>query len=159
MKVAIYPGSFDPITNGHIDIIKRTIKMFDKVYICVANNIKKNYVFTLEERINLVKESLKDIKGIEVIHTEDLVINVAKEVGAQVMIRGLRAVSDFEYEFVLAEANSYIDNNIETIFLMASTGNGFISSSAIKEFALHNVDVSKLVPSAVNKALKEKYKE
>lgn len=159
MKVALYPGSFDPITNGHIDIILRAKKMFDKVYVCVANNIAKKYAFTLEERIALLKEALKDVENIEVISTEGLVINAAKEVGAKAIVRGLRAVSDFEYEFVLAEANSYIDNEIETIFLMASTGNGFISSSTIKEFAIHNVDVSNLVPEVVNKALKAKYKK
>ena len=159
MKTAIYPGSFDPITNGHVDIVKRALKLFDKVYVCVASNPSKKYTFTNEERMNLAKETFKDFDNVEVISTNNLVINAAKSVGANVIVRGLRAVTDFEFELQLSAGNTFIDNEIETIFFMTSTGLSFISSSSVKEFASHYVDVTSLVPSVVNKALKEKYKK
>lgn len=149
MRKAIYPGSFDPITKGHIDIILRASKLFDKLYVCVAKNLNKTPYFTLEERLNMVKVSLKDIPNVEVIATDKLIVSVAKELNAIAIVRGLRAVTDFEYEFQLAAGNEYIDNNIEMVFLMASLNKSFISSSSIKEFYSYNVDITKLVPPIV----------
>lgn len=149
MRKAIYPGSFDPITNGHIDIILRASKLFDKLYVCVAKNLNKPPYFTLEERLNMVKVALKDIPNVEVIATDKLIVSVAKELNAIAIVRGLRAVTDFEYEFQLAAGNEYIDNNIEMVFLMASLNKSFISSSSIKEFYSYNVDITKLVPPIV----------
>lgn len=149
MRKAIYPGSFDPITKGHIDIILRASKLFDKLYVCVAKNLNKTPYFTLEERLNMVKIALKDIPNVEVIATDKLIVSVAKELNAIAIVRGLRAVTDFEYEFQLAAGNEYIDNNIEMVFLMASLNKSFISSSSIKEFYSYNVDITKLVPPIV----------
>ena len=149
MRKAIYPGSFDPITKGHIDIILRASKLFDKLYVCVAKNLNKTPYFTLEERLNMVKVALKDIPNVEVIETDKLIVSVAKELNAIAIVRGLRAVTDFEYEFQLAAGNEYIDNNIEMVFLMASLNKSFISSSSIKEFYSYNVDITKLVPPIV----------
>lgn len=149
MRKAIYPGSFDPITNGHIDIILRASKLFDKLYVCVAKNLNKVPYFTFEERLNMVKIALKDIPNVEVIATDKLIVSVAKELNAIAIVRGLRAVTDFEYEFQLAAGNEYIDNNIEMVFLMASLNKSFISSSSIKEFYSYNVDITKLVPHIV----------
>ncbi len=149
MRKAIYPGSFDPITNGHIDIILRASKLFDKLYVCVAKNLNKAPYFTLEERLNMVKVALKDIPNVEVIAADKLIVSVAKELNAIAIVRGLRAVTDFEYEFQLAAGNEYIDNNIEMVFLMASLNKSFISSSSIKEFYSYNVDITKLVPPIV----------
>lgn len=149
MRKAIYPGSFDPITNGHIDIILRASKLFDKLYVCVAKNLNKTPYFTLEERLNMVKVALKDIPNVEVIAADKLIVSVAKELNAIAIVRGLRAVTDFEYEFQLAAGNEYIDNNIEMVFLMASLNKSFISSSSIKEFYSYNVDITKLVPPIV----------
>lgn len=149
MRKAIYPGSFDPITNGHIDIILRASKLFDKLYVCVAKNLNKTPYFTLEERLNMVKVALKDMPNVEVIATDKLIVSVAKELNAIAIVRGLRAVTDFEYEFQLAAGNEYIDNNIEMVFLMASLNKSFISSSSIKEFYSYNVDITKLVPPIV----------
>lgn len=149
MRKAIYPGSFDPITNGHIDIILRASKLFDKLYVCVAKNLNKTPYFTLEERLNMVKVALKDISNVEVIAADKLIVSVAKELNAIAIVRGLRAVTDFEYEFQLAAGNEYIDNNIEMVFLMASLNKSFISSSSIKEFYSYNVDITKLVPPIV----------
>ena len=150
MRKAIYPGSFDPITNGHIDIILRASKLFDKLYVCVSKNLNKAPYFTLEERLNMVKVALKDIPNVEVIATDKLIVSVAKELNAIAIVRGLRAVTDFEYEFQLAAGNEYIDNNIEMVFLMASLNKSFISSSSIKEFYSYNVDITK----AINNLLK-----
>ncbi len=149
MRKAIYPGSFDPITKGHIDIILRASKLFDKLYVCVAKILNKTPYFTLEERLNMVKVALKDIPNVEVIATDKLIVSVAKELNAIAIVRGLRAVTDFEYEFQLAAGNEYIDNNIEMVFLMASLNKSFISSSSIKEFYSYNVDITKLVPPIV----------
>lgn len=155
MKKMIYPGSFDPITNGHIDIINRASKLTDILYVCVADNPNKKYYFDCDTRVNLIRESCKDLKNVEVVSTSGLVIKKAEELGCQSMCRGLRAVSDFEFEFQLAAGNEYINKDIETIFLMSSTGKGFISSSAVKEFVKNGVDVSSLVPECVNKAFKK----
>lgn len=156
MKKAIYPGSFDPLTNGHLDIIKRASDVFDKVYVCVADNPMKKYFFTTEERLNMAKESCKDIPNVEVIYTDGVVVNKAYELGCKVIVRGLRAVTDFEFEFQLAAANEFINDEIETMFLMASSGKGFISSSYVKDFYLNNVDISSLVPEAVLKCFKKR---
>lgn len=156
MKVAIYPGSFDPVTNGHLDIIKRASKLFDKVYVCIAINPSKKPFFSLEEKEIMLKDAVKDIKNVEVTYTDGLVINKAKELGAQVIVRGLRAVTDFEFEFQLAAANEYIDPNIEMVFLMTSLGKGFISSSYVKDFYQSGVDIESLVPSIVVKMFKSK---
>ncbi len=157
MKIALYPGSFDPVTNGHMDILNRSLSLFDKVYVCVASNPNKKTTFSLEERIDMLKKSTQDLKNVEVTYTNDLVITKAKELGASAIVRGLRAVTDFEFEFQLAASNSYIDSNIEMVFLMSSVGLGFISSSSIKEMVSHHVDVKDLVPPIVNEYLKQKY--
>ncbi len=151
MKVCLYPGSFDPITNGHVEIALRARKIFDKVIICVANNTQKKYSFTLKERIEMIKETFKDYDGFEVTYTEGLVVDKAKEVGATCLIRGLRAVTDYEYEFMVHSTNEFIDKNIETIFFMASKEYSFLSSSTIKELHLYGADISSLVPKSVIK--------
>ena len=149
MKIAIYPGSFDPVTNGHLDIIRRAAKVFDKLFVCVAINPGKQSFFTIDERIHMMKEACASFDNVEVVFTSDLIVRKAKELGANVIVRGLRAVTDFEFEFQLAAANEYADSSIETVFMMASTGKGFISSSTIKEFYKSNVDISPLVPVSV----------
>ena len=149
MSNAIYPGSFDPLTNGHLDIIKRASKIFDKLYVVVADNSMKKYFFTTEERIEMVEKACEDIPNVEVIYTDGVVIHKARELGCKVIVRGLRAVTDFEFELQLAAANEHIDNEIETMFLMASSGKSFISSSFVKDFYFNKVDISKLVPPSV----------
>lgn len=149
MKSVIYPGSFDPITNGHLDIIERVSILFDKVYVCVAENINKKTYFSTEERVLMVKDACKKFDNIEVISTSSLIVKKARELGCDAIVRGLRAVTDFEYEFQLAAGNEYLDKGIETIFLMASSGKGFISSSSIKEFHKHGVKIDELVPKIV----------
>ena len=146
MTKAIYPGSFDPLTNGHLDIILRASKIFDKVYVAVADNSLKKYFFTTEERVEMAKKACENIPNVEVLYTNGVVIHKARELGCKVIIRGLRAVTDFEFELQLAAANEHIDNEIETMFLMAASGKSFISSSFVKDFYLNKVDISKLVP-------------
>ena len=149
MSKAIYPGSFDPLTNGHLDIIKRASKIFDKVYVVVADNSMKKYFFTTQERIEMATKACADIPNVEVIYTNGVVIHKARELGCKVIVRGLRAVTDFEFELQLAAANEHIDKEIETMFLMASSGKNFISSSFVKDFYYNKVDISKLVPPVV----------
>lgn len=158
MKIGVYPGTFDPITNGHLDIIKRAYQLFDKLYILVPNNIEKNALFTTEERIKLIKAVLIDYPDIEVASTDKLTVEFARNVNATAMIRGLRMVSDFDYELQLATINKQLDSSIETVFIMSSHEYSFLSSSSVKEIAKFKRDVSLFVPAVVNEALKEKYK-
>ena len=156
MRKAVYPGSFDPITNGHIDILKRALKVFDEVIVLIAENDQKKCRFSVEERIEMIKEAVKDLKGVSVDSTKGLTVEYAKKVGASHLIRGLRAVTDFEYEFKLAAANHYIDSSVDMVFFMANSESSFISSSAIDEMNKGNVDISKLVPPSVVKMYKKK---
>ena len=156
MKKAIYPGSFDPITNGHIDILKRALKAFDEVIVLVADNQNKKSRFTIEERVSMIKDAVKDMKGVRVDSTHGLTVAYAKQVGASHLIRGLRAVTDFEYEFSLAAANRFIDNSIDMVFFMASAEYSYISSSAIDDMYKAHVDISKLVPESVLKMYEKK---
>lgn len=156
-QIAIYPGSFDPLTNGHVDIVSRASKIFDKIIILVANNSSKtNYLFSLEERVEMIKETFKDNKNISVEQTSGLVVTKAKSLGASILIRGLRAVTDFENEFQIHEINEFLDPNIEMVYLMANKEQTFVSSSNIKEIFFNGEDVSKLVPKAILKRLKMK---
>lgn len=154
MKVAVYPGSFDPITNGHLDILNRACSLFDKVIVLVANNPHKSSNFSVEDRVEMIKEAINNNSKIEVTSDSGLTVEFAKKHGATHLIRGLRAVSDFEYEFQLASANEFIDSKIDTVFLMARGDKTFISSSSITTMAKQGVDVSKLVPNSVLKRLK-----
>ncbi len=156
-KIAIYPGSFDPITNGHIDILKRASYLFDQVIVLVAHNNSKKAHFSPLKRQEMIQDALNELnlKNIAVDVYGGLTIEYAKKVHAKYLIRGLRAVSDFEYEFKLAATNYYIDHEIEMIFLMAHNNFEFISSSSIMEMALGGVDVSELVPSSVNLELQK----
>ncbi|NPA39587.1 MAG: pantetheine-phosphate adenylyltransferase [Thermodesulfobacteria bacterium] len=159
-KVAIYPGTFDPITNGHLDIIKRALKLFDKVIVAIGENPAKKPLFTKEERLNLVKEAIKELSDgdrVEVAIFSGLLVEFAKKCGANVIVRGLRAVSDFEYEMQLALMNRKLSNNIDTVFLLPSLKWIFLSSSIIKEAAKLGGNVEDLVPSIVAKKLKEKF--
>ena len=153
MTVAVYPGSFDPITNGHLDVLKRSLKIFDKVIVLVAYNPSKQGRFTPEERKQMIEEAIDDPR-VEVDTYDGLTVEYAKKHGATHLIRGLRAVTDFDYEFQLATANDYIDNSIDTVFLMSKSDKSFINSSMIIELHNQGVDVSSLVPPSVYKRLK-----
>ncbi len=157
MKIAIYPGSFDPITKGHLDVLMTASEIFDKVIIAVAKNSNKSGFLPVETRVRLIKESVKDIKNVEVDSFDGLTINYAKEKGAKILIRGLRAVSDFEFEMQLSQSNTALNSEIKTIFLTTRPKYNFISSSTVKEVYLMGGDVSKFVPEAVNKYLKKEF--
>ena len=156
-RIAIYPGTFDPITLGHVDVLKRASKMFDKVIVAIAINQKKSTLFTLEERLELVEESLKDYSNVEVQLVKGLIIDFAKEIKAAALIRGLRAVSDFEYEFHLALMNKKLAYEIDTVFLMQDEKYTYLNSSIIRELSSYGKDVSCFVPPIVSKKLKEKF--
>ena len=158
MIKAVYPGSFDPITNGHLNIINRASKLYDELIVLVAISPAKKPFFSIEEKVNMIKDSVKDLPNVKVDFYEGLVVDYASKNNVQVLVRGLRAVSDFEYEFQLAAANRFINNEIEMVFFMANSENNFITSSMIKEMALAGQDVSSLVPPMVTKYLKEKAK-
>ena len=153
MKIAIYPGSFDPITNGHLEILKRALNIFDEVIMLVAVNENKKARFSAEERVAMIKEAVDD-ERVKVDSYNGLTVEYAKNHGAKHLIRGLRAVTDFEYEFSLASANDYIDDSIDTVFLMSKAEKSFINSSMIMELYHSGVDVSSLVPPSVIKRLK-----
>ena len=160
-KVAIYPGTFDPITYGHIDVIKKSLKIFDRLIVATTDNINKDYYFSIDERLSLIKNSLfKDLKldkrKIKVIPFNTLTINLCKKYKASVIIRGLRAVSDFEYEFQLAGMNKKLNSNIETIFLMSDVENQIISSNFVKEIVKFGGDIKKFTTKSTIKSLKQK---
>ncbi|MBI1931845.1 MAG: pantetheine-phosphate adenylyltransferase [Ignavibacteriales bacterium] len=156
MKIVIYPGTFDPVTNGHIDVIKRAIDLFDKVVVTVARNPIKSPMFTVEERLIMLKESLKEFPTVQVDSFEGLVVDHAKEVGAIGIIRGLRAISDFEYEFQMALMNRKLYEDLRTVFLMPHEKYTYLNSTIVRNLAQFNSDVSDFVPSIVSKMLKEK---
>ncbi len=158
-KIAVYPGSFDPITYGHIDVVERSLKFFDRIIVAVSYNRRKNYLFTLEERVNMVKEVFKDRREIEVESFEGLLVDYLKRKNIYIVIRGLRAVSDFEYEFQMALTNRKLDPEIETIFMMPKEEFFYISSSLVKEIAELKGNLSYFVPEVVENALKKKFSE
>jgi len=159
MIKAIYPGSFDPITNGHIDVIKRASKIFDQVIIAVSQNINKKSFLSEKEKIEVINLSLEGIKNVEVTAFDSLLVDFAKAKNAKIIIRGLRAVSDFEYEFQLAGMNKHLDKNIETFFLTPSEEFSNISSSLVREILLLGGDISSFVPQEVKKILLSKLKK
>lgn len=158
MKTAVYPGTFDPVTNGHIDIIERASKLFDRLYILVGENPQKETTFTAEERVGMLKNALrKHNNKIRVEHFEGLLLDYAKKKKSNVIVRGLRAISDFEYEFQRAQFNREFAKDIETIFIMTKDDYAFLSSSIIKEIAMFNGSVKGFVPGIAEKKLKEKF--
>ena len=156
--IALYPGTFDPVTLGHIDIMRRALKIFDHVVIAVALNPKKDPLFSLEKRVTFIKEATKNLKNLEVLPFDNLLINLAHSKKASVVIKGLRAISDFEFELQMGLMNRTLDGKIETLFMIPSQEFSFLSSNLVKETARHDGDVSKLVPKIVFKELKKKFK-
>ena len=156
MKIAIYPGSFDPITMGHLDVLKRALKIFDKVIIAVGEHDEKEYLFSVQERVDMLQEAIQGLNA-EVGHFSGLLIDFAKAKNAHVIIRGLRAVSDFDYEFQSALMNRKLDSNIETVFIMTRGMYIYLSSSLVKEVAVRGGSLKDLVPKNVEKELKGKF--
>jgi pantetheine-phosphate adenylyltransferase len=152
-RIAVYPGTFDPVTNGHIDIIQRAVKLFDKIIVAVALNPRKNPMFPIEQRVNFIQQGLKGLKAVDVIPFSNLLIEFAQSKKASVIIKGLRAVSDFEYELQMGLMNRNLDEKMETLFMIPSQEFSFLSSNFVKEIARHGGDVHKLVPRSVAKKL------
>ncbi|ATF14238.1 pantetheine-phosphate adenylyltransferase [Brevibacillus sp. HB1.2] len=159
MAIAVCSGSFDPVTYGHLDIIARGANVFDKVIVAVLINSKKNSLFSVEERVDLLRQATADMKNVEVDSFDGLLIDYMNKKGAQVIIRGLRAVSDFEYEMQVASINKKLDENIETFFMMTNNQYSYLSSSIVKEVAKYKASVADLVPPVVEEALKRKMAE
>jgi pantetheine-phosphate adenylyltransferase len=158
MKVAVYPGSFDPITYGHIDIAKRALKVFDKLIILISVNPNKESLFTAKERIEMVKATMKDhLDVIEIYESNDLTVNQTKALGATHIIRGLRAVTDFEYEFQMTHANRVLEKSVDSIFFMTDNKYSFLSSTTVKEIAQFNGDLSTFVPPYVEQRIIDKF--
>lgn len=158
MKIGIYPGSFDPITLGHLDVIKRSAKLMDVLIIGVLNNSAKIPLFTAEERVDLIQKVIGDIPNVKVEAFQGLTVDFAKERNATVIVRGLRAVSDFEYELQVGQINRKLNPEIDTIFLTTSDAYSYLSSSIVKEIASYNGDITQLVPSAIVDCVYDKYK-
>ncbi len=158
-RIALYPGSFDPITNGHLDVIKRSLSLFDKIIIAVNENPLKDFLFTAEERVEMIKRVLNDFPEIEVESFRGLLVHYAKKKGARFIIRGLRAVSDFEYEFQMDLMNRKLYPQIETVYLMTDQRYSYLSSSVVKEIAKLGGCTRDLVPDLVGKRLSEKFEE
>jgi pantetheine-phosphate adenylyltransferase len=158
MKLGIYPGTFDPITNGHLDLIERGLRIFDEIIIAVAPSPKKQPLFDLKERLQLIRESVKDCQNVKVEAFSGLLVEYVKDKGGIAIIRGLRAVSDFEYELQMALMNRRLDMNIETVFMMPSEEFSFLTSTIVKEVASFGGSVKGLVPEVVDAALKKKFK-
>lgn len=152
-RTAIYPGTFDPVTNGHIDIIRRALNIFDKVIVSVALNVGKNPLFSIEQRVDFIKQGLKGLKNVTILPFDNLLIDFAQANNAAVIIKGLRAVSDFEYELQMGLMNRNLDESLETLFMIPSQEYAFLSSSFVKEIAKHGGDIHKLVPKIVARKL------
>ena len=149
MKIAVYPGSFDPITLGHLNIIRRASKIFDKIYVCVMVNSDKHPMFTLEERMDFIKRATSRLKNVEVECSTELLVRYAKSKGAACIVKGLRAVTDFEMEFQMALTNKKLESGIETVFLTADEKYTYLSSTVVKEMAKYGTDLSKFVPREI----------
>ena len=157
-RIAVYPGTFDPVTYGHVDLIERASKIFDRVIVAVAHNKSKGVLFSVAERVSILKYAVRGINNVEIDDFDGLVVNYVKERGSRVMIRGLRMLSDFEYEFQMALTNRKLADNIETIFMMPHQDYSYVSSKLIKEAASLGADVSSFLPGNVNTALRKKLK-
>ena len=157
MKKAIYPGSFDPVTLGHIDVIRRASKLFDHLIIGVLNNRAKTPLFSVEERVKMLKEVTKDIPNVEVKSFAGLTVDFAKECGANAVVRGLRAITDFEYELQMAQTNRVLEPEVDTTFLITSLEYAYLSSTVVKEVAAFGGDIHKFVPDFVEKEIRAKY--
>ena len=158
-NIAVYAGTFDPVTNGHLDIIERASRMYDHLYVTIFTNPNKKTMFTLLERIALLKEVTKSFDNVTIDSSDELAVEYAKRVGASFLVRGLRATMDFEYELQLAFSNQYLDDDIDMVFLMTRPSHSFISSSSVKEIVSHHHSVQGLVPKFVEDALKKKINE
>ncbi|HAX03545.1 MAG: pantetheine-phosphate adenylyltransferase [Tenericutes bacterium GWC2_34_14] len=156
MKKAVYPGTFDPLTIGHLDIIKRAIRFVDELHVVVADNYKKNPTFSADERIDMIKRVTEDMPNLVVTSTKDLVVRYAQKNDIELMIRGLRNIADYENEYMLYQFNRNLNRNIETIILFPSSRNHFVSSSAIKELVVHHADISPYVPKEIIKDVQDR---
>lgn len=157
ITIAVYPGSFDPVTFGHLDIIRRAAKIFDKLVVAVLNNTSKNPLFTVEERTDLLRQVTRDLPNVEIDGFRDLLVNYVKQKNAQLVVRGLRAVTDFEWELQMASTNRKLNEEVETFFMATSPEYSYLSSSIVKEIAKFHGPVGDLVPSEVEKALRDKF--
>ncbi len=155
-KIALYPGTFDPITNGHFDIIKRALNLFDKVIVAVAISKEKIPLFNLQERILMVEKAVSKLDGVKVVGFDNLTVDLAKEYNAKILIRGLRAVSDFEYELQMGYLNNSLDETIETVYLMPNLQHAFVSSSIVRGLMKYDGKISHLIPNEVYKIIEEK---
>ncbi len=158
--IAVYPGSFDPVTLGHLDIVERAASLFDKLYVAVAASSRhKGYLFDVSDRVEMVRRAVAGVEGVEVVSFDCLLTDFARSVGARVLVRGLRAISDFEYEFQMALINKSMAPELETVFMMTRTRYSFLSSSLVKELASYGGDISGLVPSEVLPMIEERLRK
>ena len=157
MRIGVYPGTFDPITYGHLDVITRAAQLMDHVVVAVAASPRKNPLFTLEERVALVREATKDLPNVSVLPFEGLLVEFAKEQDAPILVKGLRAITDFEYEFQLNALNYQLSEGLETVFIMSPPAYMYLSSSIVREIASLHGDVDKFVPPCVSEALRRKF--